>query len=266
MENRLLNFEHIPQALIVRLAPLSNFDAFIKKILKAIVCPEHGCGKCIWCEKIENNNYFDLRVFNAKEMKKQDVLDLISRYSRPGLETSNIQMYVIKNIEYASKSILNSLLKFVEEPPIGVYAIFSTHNYDAIIPTIRSRCFNIYLEKDTNEVEDFLSSKQLPPLKRKVLEKSFTELNEMKNQFDKFNEFYELITQLSSSDRLSFASIGLTAFRKMEYYEINLFLEITKNLYPTISNEIIQLQDNLYLNSPKSLIYNQVYELLGKVK
>ena len=42
-------------------------------------------------------------------MKKQDVVDLINRYSRPGLESCNFQFYVIKNIEYASKSILNTV-------------------------------------------------------------------------------------------------------------------------------------------------------------
>ena len=111
MTNKLLSSDKIPQALIVRQAPLSNFDDYLKVILKGIICPKHGCGECVWCKKIDANKYYDLLVFNGKQMKKQEVVDLINRYNRAGLESCNIRVYVIKDIEYASKSIVNSLLK-----------------------------------------------------------------------------------------------------------------------------------------------------------
>ncbi len=199
-------------------------------------------------------------------MKKQEVLDLITRFSRSGLESCNIRVYVIKDIEYASKSILNSLLKFVEEPPIGVYAIFTTKNYNAVIPTIRSRCFSIYLPKDESEVNQFLQTKDLPLVDQQLIKKCFYEIESMKTNYDKFVEYYTLIKNLSSVDGLTFANVGLNMFRKMEYSDIALFLEICKNAYPTISNKIIDIQDNLYLNSPKALIYNQIYNLLNEVR
>ncbi|MCQ2956482.1 MAG: hypothetical protein MJ233_01040 [Mycoplasmoidaceae bacterium] len=199
-------------------------------------------------------------------MKKQEVLDLVTRYSRAGLEACNIRVYVIKNIEYASKSILNSLLKFVEEPPIGVYAIFTTRNYNAIIPTIRSRCFSIYLPKDESQVNEFLQTKELSNVDQILIKKCFYEIESMKENFDKFIEYYNLIKNLVSVDGLNFVNNGLNLFRKMEYSDINLFLEICKNAYPKISNKVIALQDNLYLNSPKVLIYNQICNLLEEVR
>lgn len=265
MKNKLFTTDKIPQALIVRQAPLSNFDAFLKDILKGIICPKHGCGECVWCKKIDQGKYFDLRIFDGKQMKKQDVIDLIDRYSRPGLEACNIQVYVIKNIEYSSKSILNSLLKFVEEPPKGIYAIFTTKNYNAVIPTIRSRCFSIYLPKDEQAIDEFLADKKLSSFDQQLIKKCFYELDSMKTYYDKFIDYYELIKKLANADRLMFANEGLNLFRKMEYIDINLFLEICKNLFPNIAHKIIILQDNLYLNSPKALIYSQIYELLGKV-
>ncbi len=266
MKNKLFSTDKIPQALIVRQAPLSNFDACLKDILKGIICPKHGCGECVWCKKIDEGKYYDLLVFEGKQMKKQEVIDLINRYSRSGLESCNIRVYVIKNIEYASKSILNSLLKFVEEPPKGVYAVFTTRNYNAIIPTIRSRCFSLYLPKDESAIDQFLSAKQIPDVEKPLVKKCFHELDSLKENFDKFVEYYDLIQKLASVDTLNFANQGLNMFRKLEYVDINLFLEICKNAYPQIATKVIELQDNLYLNSPKALIYSQIYKLLSGVK
>ncbi|MCQ2748216.1 MAG: hypothetical protein MJ223_03110 [Mycoplasmoidaceae bacterium] len=198
-------------------------------------------------------------------MKKSEAVDLMTRFSLPGIEKCNIRIYVIKNIEYANKSILNSLLKFVEEPPAGVYAVFTTKNYDAIIPTIRSRCFCFYLEKDEKTVNNFLNSKDISMNEKNLIKKCFYEFEDLKNNFDKVINFLDLIKKLTSSDRLVYANQILSLFRKMEYSDINLFMEICKNAYPSIANKIIQLQDNLNLNSPRVLIYNQIYDLLGEV-
>ncbi len=266
MTNKLFSSNKIPQALIVRQAPLSNFEDYLKIILKGIICPKHGCGECVWCKKIDANKYYDLLVFNGKEMKKQEVVDLINRYTRAGLESCNIRVYVIKDIEYASKSIINSLLKFIEEPPQGVYAIFTTRNYNAIIPTIRSRCFSIYLPKDEKAVDDFLSTKDLSSLQKNLIKKCFHELESLKNNYDKFMEYYDLVQKLASDNGLLYANDGLNIFRKLEYSDINIFLEICKNAYPAIAGSVIELQDNLYLNPPKVLIYNQMYKLLAEVR
>lgn len=266
MKNKLFSSDKIPQALIIRQAPLSNFDACLKDILKGIICPKHGCGECVWCKKIDAGKYYDLLVFEGKQMKKQEVLDLITRFSRSGLESCNIRVYVIKNIEYASKSILNSLLKFVEEPPKGVYAIFTTRNYNAVIPTIRSRCFNVYLPKDEQAVDEYLNTKDISLTEKQLIKKCFYELDSLKADYDKFIEYYDLIRKLASPEGLYFANQGLTLFRKLEYIDINLFLEICKNMYPQIADKVINLQDNLYLNSPKALIYSQIYNLLVGVR
>lgn len=266
MINKLFSSNKIPQAIIVRQAPLSDFDKYLKEIMKGIICPKHGCGFCEWCKKIDENKYFDLYVFDGKEMKKQQVIDLITRCNKSGIELCNIRIYVIKNIEYASKSILNSLLKFVEEPPKGVYAIFTTRNYNAIIPTIRSRCFTIYLEKNDQAVDEYLNTKDISLIDKQLIKKCFYDFDTLKNEYDKFIQYLDLIRKLSSVGGLNFANEGLNLFRKMEYSDINLFLEICKNSFNVIANKVIEIQDNLYLNSPKVLIYNQIYNLLSGIR
>lgn len=262
MKNKLFISNKIPQAIIIRQSPLSDFERFLKDILKGIICPEHGCNKCVWCKKIDTNQYFDLFIYDGKEIKKQDIINLITRCNKSGIESCDIRVYVIKNIEYASKAILNSLLKFVEEPPKGVYAIFTTRNYNSVIPTIRSRCFNIYLPKDSQSVDAYLNTKELSTIDKALIKKCFYDIGSLKNNYDKFIQYHDLIKKLSSDNSLAFANEGLNTFRKMEYSDINLFMEICKNTFPKIAEKIINLQDNLYLNSPKVLIYNQIYQLL----
>lgn len=263
MKNKNLIPQKVPQALIVRQAQLSNFDAFFKDYLKVLICPEHGCNNCVWCKKINEGKYFDILTFDGKSIKKGDVATIMERLSISGIEEANIRVYVIKNIEYASSKVLNSLLKFIEEPPRGVYALFTTRNYNAIIPTIRSRCSVIYLPQDVADVDTYLNSTILKSTEKVLIKKCFYELDDMKANLDKFILYYDLVKRLRGESRLIFAVDGLNQFRKMTYDDINLFCEIIKHTYPELAIKIINIQDNLYLNTNKSLIYSQIYDLLG---
>lgn len=266
MKHKLFSQNHIPQALIVRLAPLSNFDAFLKDYLKFLICDEHGCNKCEWCKKIDANQYFDLEITDAKSLKKDYSKSIIDRFYNAGKEEKNIRVYVIKNIEFASKKIINSLLKFIEEPPIGVYALFTTNNYNAIIPTIRSRCFNIYLEQDSVEIDNLISLKDTNGETKELAKKCFHDLEDLKNNYDKFLEYFEMAKHLGSRQRLSFANEVLNEFKNMTYEDISLFIEICKNLYKDVSLGLIEIQDNLYLRTNKTLIFSKIFDLLEEAQ
>ena len=59
---------------------------------------------------------------------------------------------------------MNALLKILEEPTEGIYAIFTTKNINRILPTIISRCQVIELKPDNKEV-----------LKEKLIAKGYEE-------------------------------------------------------------------------------------------
>mgnify|MGYP002233092403 CR=1 FL=1 len=46
----------------------------------------------------------------------------------------------MENIENSTVEAMNSLLKVLEEPIAGVYAIFTCQNLNRVLPTIQSRC------------------------------------------------------------------------------------------------------------------------------
>lgn len=263
MANNLFNQKTIPQTLIVRQAPLSNFDAFLKDYLKFLICDKHGCNQCIWCKKIDANQYCDLEIADGRSLKKDYSTSIIKRFYNSGIEEKNIRVYVIKNIEYARKEIVNSLLKFIEEPPVGVYAVFTTRNYNAIIPTIRSRCSCIYLDKDDQTTDEILSSKASDSEIKTMAQKCFYDLDELDKRYEEFEEYFELAKNLGSKQKLDFANEALNNFRKMNKDQISLFLEICKHMYKKASVELINIQDNLYLNTNKTLVFSKIFDLLG---
>lgn len=49
-------------------------------------------------------------------------------------------IYIINLVENMNVQAINSLLKFLEEPPANTYAFLTTENETKVLPTILSRC------------------------------------------------------------------------------------------------------------------------------
>lgn len=105
---------------------------------QTLLCPHQGCQNCDVCRRISENIYPDFMYFK-EPLKKEDVLSIQSQFSLSPLE-SDYKVYVIENIEQASKHALNSLLKFLEEPLEDVVAIFTCQSLHQVLETIVSRC------------------------------------------------------------------------------------------------------------------------------
>ncbi|MCV3743745.1 DNA polymerase III subunit [Ureaplasma sp. ES3154-GEN] len=108
-------------------------------------------------DKLKNNNYADFIVYDGISMKKQDSLELQNRYLNEGLEAIGHKFYVITNIHKTSTLVLNSLLKFIEQPPENTFCFLVTNQLWSVLPTIRSRCQIHFLHSQkydkTNEQE-----------------------------------------------------------------------------------------------------------------
>lgn len=124
----------------------SYLEPFLKEIFKTIVCfskiNNRFCNACSNCEKVNNNLYFDLIVIDGgrETISKDKIIEIQNRFSHMGLERGNHKIYVIKQIEKGSNQAINSLLKFLEEPPKNTFAVLTTRNESAVPQTILSRC------------------------------------------------------------------------------------------------------------------------------
>lgn len=131
-------------------SPVEEIALFIAQ---SIVCDVDSlaCENCIDCLRVKDGNYADLIVVDGSKetIKKGDIDNIQNRFSKSGVEEKNKKIYIIYNFENCTKEATNSILKFLEEPEEGVYAILTTNNISKILPTIISRCQCIRINKSS---------------------------------------------------------------------------------------------------------------------
>jgi DNA polymerase-3 subunit delta' len=111
-------------------------------LAQKIICLEDACQTCYACKQIANLTYPDLMYLdaNSETVNKQSISEIETNLSKSAKMKANKQLYLITNLEKVKEDALNSLLKFLEEPNENVFAIFTSTNLEAILPTIVSRC------------------------------------------------------------------------------------------------------------------------------
>ena len=121
--------------------PLKEIAQFLAQTLLCEKPSPLACGKCLTCERFLKEDYTDIIVLNGSEqsIKKQDVINLESRFAITGLEKANKQVYVLNQVEAMTPEAINALLKFLEEPTTEIYAFLTTSSLDDVLPTIQSR-------------------------------------------------------------------------------------------------------------------------------
>ncbi len=144
-------------ALLIAMKQGSYLRPVLRAYAKQIVClnkPKRGgsCGECVNCAKVDNDQYFDFIAVDSweKGVAKEKVIEIQNHFMYEGLEQGKQKIYLIKEVERASKEAINSLLKFLEDPPSNTYAILTTKNENAVLPTIASRCQRFLLPQDAS--------------------------------------------------------------------------------------------------------------------
>lgn len=127
------------------LLPIAQFLA------QSLLCEQPSplaCGTCLTCQRFLHQDYTDIIMIDGSEatIKKQDVLELESRFAITGLEKANKQIYVLHQVEAMTPEAINALLKFLEEPHLEIYAILTTMSLEDVLPTIQSRSQVVHLK------------------------------------------------------------------------------------------------------------------------
>lgn len=104
-----------------------------------VLCDDGGaCGKCDECVKIEKwaNSHLYIISPDGESIKKEQVEALEHEY---GYASDHARVFIIQDIDKATLTASNTLLKFIEELNENCYGILLTENLNKVIPTIRSR-------------------------------------------------------------------------------------------------------------------------------
>ena len=198
----------------------------------------------------------DIYYYDQKEslITKDEIKNLLSNISITS-QFNKAKIYIINGVEKLSDTVYNAILKTLEEPKENIYAFLITKNIDAVKPTIKSRCQNIFLNSDTNEE---LFDNKLISLADKLIdcieEKNINTIainSEIYNEIDDREKFKEILKII-----LNKYDDNLNKIIKNEKYlenkQNNDIITLSKRLL--VVDKFINLLDN-YVN--KNLIIDR---------
>jgi len=113
-------------------------------IAQSLVCENPkplACEECLSCLRIANQSYADFIFIDGEigTIKKEEIENLQTSFAKSGVENRGLKVYIVNQLEKATASAVNSLLKFLEEPYDDVIGILTTQNQTQILDTIVSR-------------------------------------------------------------------------------------------------------------------------------
>ncbi len=163
---------------------------------------EIPCQKCHNCRRIINKTHPNVYVIEPikNSIRKQQIIDLQKEFSKTRIEPGP-KIYIIKNIETINVNAANSLLKFLEEPYPGTYAILTSDNINKILPTIISRSQVVQFSSLNNAIiEGDLVESGYPSTVSRIasnLTNSITEAIDIVNN-EYFLEILDLIKEINN--------------------------------------------------------------------
>lgn len=102
------------------------------------------CNLCENCNLINNNNTTDIIELDAASNNGVETIRELADNAYYLPINLKKKIYIIDEAHMLTTNAWNALLKIVEEPPEHVIFIFSTTEFEKIIPTIQSRCLKHY--------------------------------------------------------------------------------------------------------------------------
>jgi DNA polymerase-3 subunit delta' len=130
-------------------APGSGKRAIALRFIAALACeqgvqassgapPETPCGECRACRLVAQEAHADLHA-TPVPLRVENVRDLISNLSLSPSESA-YRSALVADVDLASPSAANALLKTLEEPPSRALLVLTAGSPGQVLPTILSRC------------------------------------------------------------------------------------------------------------------------------
>lgn len=253
--------EKIPHAFLL---VGNNTEKPLNFLAMSLICDETlACMKCNDCRKVLENKYGDILKFNGKDIsiKKGDIELIQNTFKKSSLE-GKAKIYIIENIEYSTKEAMNTLLKMLEEPEDGIYALFTAQNINRVLPTILSRCQIIDIKPDSKEIiVKQLKNENIPDDAANILSFLTVDINEARELYDERFEFMQ-VQVINFIEDLYFKRNNLiinTQTNLLKKYkernDIKLFLNML----------LLAIKDVFHVKHNQKIIFKSSYELFKQI-
>ena len=122
--------------------PGSGKGTAARALACAVLCDDAGCGVCSACHRVKRGVHPDVHLIRpegAAGYLAEQVRDIIRDVSLAPVDGA-FKVYIIADADLFNEASANAFLKTLEEPPDDVVIVLQAHSYDAVMPTIVSRC------------------------------------------------------------------------------------------------------------------------------
>jgi DNA polymerase III subunit delta' len=251
-------------------------------VAQSLVCENPAplaCEECLSCLRIANQSYADFIYIDGElgTIKKEEIENLQSSFSKSGVEAKGLKVYIINQLEKATASATNSLLKFLEEPYDDVIGILTTQNQSQILDTIISRSQVLRIKTYSKEylVNELLNS-GISQEDVNILVSKYSDINQILEVMN--NTDYPVIKALAietfmvlvnEPDSLNFFAINQLNPKITDKKSVVLFLDLLETLITDvvkleIGENIVFSNQNDILNKAlnKRLNYQKLNELI----
>lgn len=215
--------------------------------------------------KIKQQKYQDLITIHGDThmIDKQSITNLIEQFSYGAIEKWGIKLFIIHHIENGNKQALNSLLKFLEEPPTNTFGILTTTSLPKVLPTIVSRCSvqilptdndalnKLFLENNISNEIQFVAKQTYSSYKSLLIDIKNNKLIENYNFASWFIRPKKTIQEIKTKS---------DAFFILPYSEIKKILSMIFIL--SRNEKVLLLLDTLHVNPIKHLLFNNLLTII----
>lgn len=188
------DINNMPHAMLLGGPQGTGKLAFAQALAARLLCEQRtdadgpdtqACGICSSCTWLASDNHPDLRLIQPEEGDdanedgaeeapagavgrkttgqgpiRVDQIRALTDFVYVGSHRRGKRVTIISPAESMNPAAANSLLKVLEEPPVGVYFIMVSNSWRRLIPTLRSRCRNITIGRpDSLQADRWLAEK-----------------------------------------------------------------------------------------------------------
>lgn len=157
---------------------------------------------------------------------------------------------------------MNTLLKMLEEPTEGIYALFTTKNKNRILPTVLSRCQVIEIKPDSREnIIKHLIDLDIPNEAAAIISYLSNDLDDAKNLYDERFEYMQVqvknfIEDLYFKRNNLIINVQTNLLKKYkERNDIKLFLNML----------LLAIKDVFHVKHNQKIIFKSSYELFKQI-
>ena len=164
--------------------------------------------------KVKKGADIDIKVYpkNNEKLLVSDSNEIVSEvYIKPAFHENKV--FIIENLDVSTEQAQNKLLKVLEEPPKNVYFLISCMEDALVLPTIKSRCQKIVLEKLLKESFDKLIKNPLAGMVSEGYVGLYEEYSKKTDLEEVVDTAVKLVTELKNSGQVLKFSIDLMRFK-----------------------------------------------------